>query len=212
MPSCASRKSRRGFTIVETLVSLVVCGIIAVATYAASGLVIDTRARATKLGSDARFEVAARLTLASWLRSATHLDGRTPFEGVPGGTVRNRSDAMTFGVADGGPLFPGPHLIRLRHNTDRGRPNGVVAELRPLAGSGFAPPETLLLSASAVGFRARYHGIVEGRRQWLDAWKADTVLPRAIAFQLTYEESFTGESGFSTLGLPLVVGVAGREP
>ena len=194
---------RRGFTLVEVMAALTVAGLVLGAAYGIVGAVADARTRTGAERAAALPGPAARAALEGWLRSAAIVEGAGPFVGVRGGGEPPR-DALSFTVEDGGALHPGPRRIRLWIERGAGAARtGLLAEvasLRPLDGE---PPDTLALAPAAAGLRARYRTRLREQEAWLDAWRSDVALPRAVELAIlpAPEAAADPEAG----GLPRVL-------
>lgn len=177
-----ARGARRGFTIVELIVALVVTAMVLATAYGSLQVATDATARLRAERRSALAAPAARMALDGWLRGATLAGGGEPFVGVH----RARADAppadeVSFVVLDAGSLYPGPHLVRLFlvQGTDPRR-RGLLAELTPVR-RGFATvPETLQVSPGATGLAIRYLAPGGTRSEWVGEWRSDRELPAAI--------------------------------
>ncbi len=175
-------RASSGFTLIEVMLSLTVAGLAVTAAYAALGAVATVQERSRAAREPTLAGASARASLASWLASASLLENTEPFRSVDRADGSLQLDELDFAVMDGGPLRPGPHRLRLWIDRDRATPEqGLVAELRPIIGSRQRPaPQTLEIAPAASGLEARYLVRVEGKERWVDEWRSEIQLPRAI--------------------------------
>lgn len=179
---------RRGFTLIEITVGLAIAGVIVAGAAAALASVADARARARAATARVVAPAAARATLEQWLRRMTLLPGTEPFLGRPSAPASD-IPALTFCVADGGALWPGPHCLAVRVDLDPGTPEtGLVADVRRLRRGTLAAPETVVLADRAVGVRMRYLVRLDGQARWLDRWESTEQLPEAVRLEAVEAE------------------------
>jgi prepilin-type N-terminal cleavage/methylation domain-containing protein len=178
-------RSRRGFTLVELLVALVVSALVVSVAFRTVTVAADATARVRDDQRGALRGGVARSQLDLWLRAATLLDGAEPFVGR-NGTQRDGPplDEVTFAVADGGALWPGPQRVHLWIGRDSaGMRSGLFAELVPLGEYAMAA-DTLLVAPGASGVRIRYLGRFAGRDGWAGEWASTTRLPGAVQLRV----------------------------
>ena len=203
---------RRGFTIVELVVALTLSGIVALAAIGAMGVATDASAR---LRADRRLATSgltARAQLAGWLRSATLLQGTEPFVGTRRAGAESRLDELTFAVADGGALHPGPRRLRLLVDRDPATPvDGLVAELSPLRGAS-TRTDTVEIAPGVVGLALRYRAGAPARTGWVERWSSTRELPAAVELRLRPATTDATAKGSALLGVPLVTPVGWGSP
>jgi prepilin-type N-terminal cleavage/methylation domain-containing protein len=200
-------RSRRGFTLVELLVALVVSALVVSVAFRAVTVAADATARLRVDQRGVLRSGAARAQLDLWLRAATLLDGAEPFVGRDG-TQRDGPplDEVTFAMADGGALRPGPQRVHLWIGRDSaGARSGLLAELTTLDGRNTIVAETLLVAPGAGGVRIRYLGHFAGRSGWSGEWASSTRLPGAVQLRLLPLSATTRETLAPILGIALTV-------
>jgi len=185
---------RRGFTLLEILVSIVVTSVVALLVYGVADAAFTTRARLDERRLALQTERAVRLILHEALRNARPAlragDQAFVLEDVRDARGRP-ADRVTF-VATGG--FPpltdeSQWVVRVEVTAD-----GVVLSARPLGVRG-ARPRALgrIEGATGVDVRVRQHGSVD----WLGTWTFVSIVPAAV------EMTFTSDSGI--VGVPVRV-------
>lgn len=202
-------QGRRGVTLIELVVALAVTGLVLAAAHALLGVVVDAlhRSRADRTMAEGE---AARAALAGWLRAAALPDSSATFDGIPGWRIGGESDTLRFVIADGGPLYPGPHHVALWVDTDpRSELSGLLAAMEPWPSVG-GRAETLVVSPRATMLDARYLISRQRTEVWVDSVHARTELPYAIELRIDIPAppGRTRPAGDAILSLPLVVPVA----
>jgi prepilin-type N-terminal cleavage/methylation domain-containing protein len=196
------RAPRPGFTLVELLVAMVVSALVLTIAFRSISIAADSTARLREEQRVAMRGSVARAQLDAWLRGATLLDGTEAFVGThasqPDGPPR---DELTFAVADGGVLWPGPRRIRLWIG---GGPAALLAELVALDGQSTVHAETLAVAPGAFGMRLRYRGRFGRHEAWAGEWASTRMLPRAVELRL-FSASGTAESLAPILAVPFLV-------
>ena len=194
-------RGKAGFTLVELVVALAVTGLVLAAAQAALAAIGDAWARTGPSQPSVFAAAGARRALAHWLRGGVFW-----FEGAS--ALGSREEVgLTIVVADGGPLDPGPHRVRLWVASGPGSVRrGLVAELTPVPADRRAGADTVPLAPDATGFSLRYCVSVDGRDAWVNEWRTEMGLPRAIELRIA---GAPPEAALpSSLGLPIVVPVA----
>jgi prepilin-type N-terminal cleavage/methylation domain-containing protein len=205
--------SRRGFTLVELLVALVVSGLVVSLAFRSVTVAADATARVREDQRGALRGGAARVQLDLWLRGATLLDGREPFIGS-GGARRDGPplDELTFAVADGGVLRPGPRRVHLWIGRDStGLRSGLLAELVALDGRSASAAETLVVAPKVAGMRIRYRGTFGKREGWAGEWASSTLLPAAVELRLVPASGDVRAALSPILTVPLTVALSQHE-
>jgi prepilin-type N-terminal cleavage/methylation domain-containing protein len=191
---------RRGFTLVELLVALVIAGLVAMVVFAGLAVASEAHARRAAAAAPVLGEHAALAALEAWMRAASV--SVAPFVGTDRRFGDLERDELSLGVTDGGFLHPGPGRLRLW--ADPGGA-GIRAELVGRGGlDGAVTP--LLLVPGAVGLSLRYRTRVGGRDVWLDQWESDLHLPSAIRVVFVVDTAAAGPAP-SLYRLPRVVPV-----
>lgn len=206
-------RPRHGFTLVELLVALVVGSLVLSAAYRAVGIAVDATARMRAEQRAASRGGAARAQLEAWIRSATSLDGAEPFLGTRHAPADGPPrDELSFAVADGGTLWPGPHRIRLFVGPEPASGgSALVAELRPLDGRPSTRPETVAVASGALGLGLRYRARFRTGASWAGEWSAFGRLPEAVELRLVPGVGRGDAALAPILALPLVVPLAWSE-
>ena len=182
------RRGVGGFTLIELLVALTITAAVIAAAYAAVRIAADAAERGQDHRALARSGRSRRATLDGWLRGAARLDGAGTFVGVDRGTDELPLDEVSFGVADAGTLYPGPHRVHLWVDRDQATPRqGLLAELTPIRDGRLGRPDTVEMVRSAIGLALRYYAYIDAKDRWIDAWRADTLLPRAVEMRVVVD-------------------------
>lgn len=213
------RRRRSGFTLVELLVALVVSALVVSAAFRAVTVAGDATARVREEKRVALRASVARAQLDAWLRAATLLGGAEPFIG----TTRPRQDGpprdeVSFAIADGGALWPGPRRVHLWIDaSSAGAGASLLAELTELGGSADAAPDTVLVAPGALGMRLRYRGLIGRFAGWSGEWSSSVVLPDAVELRLVSNDAGPEQSLAPILTVPLIIPVgwgesSGAEP
>jgi prepilin-type N-terminal cleavage/methylation domain-containing protein len=206
-------RSRRGFTLVELLVALVVSALVVTIAYRAVTVAADATARVREDQRGALRAGTARAQLDGWLRAATLLDGTEPFIGGAGARRDGPAlDEVTFAVADAGVLRPGPRRVHLWIGRDStGARSGLLAELVALDGRASTSAETLVVAPAAAGMRLRYRGRFGARDSWTGDWVSPMRLPMAVELRLLPATGPVREKLAPILAVPLTVPVGQLE-
>ena len=188
----AVRRARRGFTLLELLVAIVLAGVVALLVYGAAGAAAEVQERLGEQRGAVQSARAMRVAVGDALRNARPalaygdtafvLDDRTDESGRP-------ADRLSF-VAAGvlPPLTPDADWAVTIEPT----PDGLVLAAVPL---GFAEPRRVVARlAGVVGLDVRVLPPDRGQ-SWTDRWDQRAKLPRAV--ELTY----WADTG--ALGVPL---------
>lgn len=166
---------RRGFTLIEVLVAIVLAGVVALLVWSIAGAVADARERVQRVQAEVRGRAALRAVLEDALRHAVRPAGA----GEPGLTLEDGTDPsglprdrLTFVTAGGlPPLTPDVQWLVVLEVT------GGSLELR-------AVPRAL---AGGAGLTVRLPGVdalevlaLDDGGRWTTAWGGRD-LPRAVA-------------------------------
>ena len=172
--------TRRGFTVLELLVAIVVAGIVATLIYGAAGAAADVQQRLSVSHDALQSQRALRATLFDALRNArppqSYNDTVFTLENRSGGGGRP-ADRLFFVTA--GVLPP------LTSDADwdvsiEATPTGLVIVAAP---QGFAQPSRVLARVPGItGLDVRV--LPASGRSWTDDWPQRNRLPRAV--ELTF--------------------------
>jgi prepilin-type N-terminal cleavage/methylation domain-containing protein len=195
--------SRRGFTLLELLVALVVTGVVALLAYATLQAAVDTSERVDRAQAGISTEAVARSLLVDALRHLPEgggaamneplflLEDRTSAQGLP-------SDVVTF-LSHGIGRVPGTSgawSITL---------GATEADVRlvavPIDPSDGAPFDLTLVGARGLDARVLAHS---AETEWLDGWDLLGRVPAAVRIQLL-------DASGRPLGPPLVAHAALEE-
>jgi prepilin-type N-terminal cleavage/methylation domain-containing protein len=203
------RARRGGFTLIELLVALVIAGVVALGAHAAVSLAMDVVTRRSAAAEPVLRGHGTRQMLEGWLRSAWLAGG--PLVGSDRREGSFQIDELSFAVADGGVLFPGPARIRLWVDRDPTTARwGVVAEV--LRSRGGAPhADTIVLAPRARELAIRYRVQLAERSVWVDSWASATQLPEAIELQIGgAAENDASSADAPLLYVPMIVPIGWR--
>ena len=174
-----------GFTLVELMVALLVTGLVVTTATAGVSVVSDAVVRSQESRQPVMSSFTARRQVVRWLRSATLLGEESSFRGIHRRDGTGLLDEVSFDVADGGSLYPGPHRIRLWVERDaRSSKRGVVLAVIPLRTTGLVETDTLVVAPGATGLGLRYLAASGDREDWALEWLDDRQLPRAVEVRL----------------------------
>lgn len=193
---------RRGFTLLELLVSIVVTSVVALLVYGAAGSGFETRERLERQHRGLQTERATRLVLLEALRNARPATrpGAQAFVVEDRRDARGRSaDRLRF-VATGGfpPLTEDAQwLVQLAPDSA-----GVALLALPLGVRG-AVPRTLGRVPGATGVDVRVRALNGGG--WAAEWSFLSLVPSAI------EVTFTSDSGRAPLPLRVALPLGGAQ-
>lgn len=193
--------SRRGFTLIELMLAIVLTGLVAVLVYGASGAAVDTEARLSAREMILRTERAWTTVIVDALRNVrASADYPQPTLVIvsgedPWGRPRDRLEVITAGSTP--PLTPDADWRVTLEVTDRGLsltalPIGVRVPARQMVGL-----------PAVTGLSVRVLATDEGVG-WLEAWSDRRRLPRAVEVTLLTD---TGPAGPPLLvAIPLEFG------
>jgi prepilin-type N-terminal cleavage/methylation domain-containing protein len=194
--------SRRGFTLLELVVSIAIAGIIALLVYGSASAGFDTRDALARHQAGAESELRVRVVLSDALRHASDEadPGTTAFDLVDALDPRGLpADQLTFLTRGMLPPLGASALWRVTVSPTSA---GVVVRAEPVDGSrsagrrdGDAPTFTSVLP-NVRGLDIEVASLVD--RAWLAAWPSSGQLPAAVRISL-YDA--TGQ----LVGAPLVV-------
>lgn len=201
------RECRRGFTLLELTVGMVLTGLALSMGYGAYGVVVDRR-ETLEAALEADLQATAvRTTLTRWIQGIqretqsgvpllTGLDGVS--EGLP-------SDELTVLTSVDERLAERtPVRIFIERDVDVPE-HGLVAEWRA---AGMTRTRKVVLAEDVAGVEIRYLSAVLGPRQWMPSWISSSVLPLGVEIRLLPQP---GHALHPLLALPLRVDLeAGR--
>lgn len=189
--------TRRGFTLLEVMVALVVSGTVVLLAYATLSGGMDVDARVTRLQAEEQAMTIVRAMVSDAVRHATLDDG---VGGVAGVRTERGADGRVRAVrlATRGIATPhgatAPWTLQLR--TDSA---GLRLDATPVQGPG-APLQVRVPVVRSLAIRF----LAPAEVTWRDAWEDSTRLPAAI------ELGFRTATG-AAVGAPVVVRTAAME-
>jgi len=170
---------RRGMTLLELVIALVVGGTALAMGGASFAVLADRRATLIAEAEQAERAVNARRLLSAWLAEAANATLASEFVAVRG-TRRASSgpladDTMTFATTADGVA----QRVRLFIDRRSDRP-AFVAVIRAADGSEW----TTILAPDVIGFEASFLTSAYGRREWRRGWARSALIPEAVALRL----------------------------
>jgi prepilin-type N-terminal cleavage/methylation domain-containing protein len=177
-------RGRRGMTLIELLVGLVITSLMLAGGYAALATMMDHRENVTRSLDEVTHAASVRRTLTGWLSGAMlRADGfGAEFRGLDGLDDGFDDDELAF--RSGNTLGPEweESAVRLYVDRDPSTPErGLVAEVGPAQGTA---RERVELVAGASGLQVSYLSALSREPVWLPSWISTTVMPRAIQLQV----------------------------
>ena len=175
---------RRGLTVLELLVAMVILAAATTAGYAAFSSLVDGRERAAARGREGLEPAVLRLRLTEWLRGAHLLSGGggPPFrgldgeyEGLPDAQLAILTNAQT-------PLGSGETMLRLYVDRDEGTlERGLTAEF-----SSWPDRRTMRVELDStiggLGLEFTSYAVLRGESR--PSWISSTLLPSEIEIRL----------------------------
>ena len=191
--------NRRGFTLLELIVSIAIAGVIALLVYGSANAGLDTRDALDRYRAGAEAELRARLMLADALRHATdEVDDRSAFELVDATDSQGApADQLTF-VTRG--IVPPLGASPLWSVTVASTPAGLLVRASPVPDasrdSHSAAISTVLRDVRGVDV----HVASLADASWTTTWPSAAQLPSAVRLVLFDRAGVPA-------GVPLVVRV-----
>jgi len=186
--------TRRGFTLLELVVAIVLTGVVALLVYGAARAAVDTESRLAERRRAVQSDVAWQALLVDALRNVRSPQDhdRATLAVEPGSDASGRPrDRLTFITAGGtAPLTGDADWLVTVESTG----GGLMMLAAPLAID--APARGIAGKRGVTGFRVRAHSGVPGS-DWAEGWSNRRALPAAL------ELSFSTDSG--PAGPPIVL-------
>jgi prepilin-type N-terminal cleavage/methylation domain-containing protein len=195
-------RNRRGLTLVELVVALVVAGIAMGAGYSGLAVMVDRRASARDASDRVSSAASVRATLERWLSGAelTVEEDAVVFRGLDGIRDGKADDELTFRTSSRTASARPGTTIRLHvDRVDSTRERGLVAELSDERGE---HERVIELDPTVDGLDLRYLSALQSKREWSDSWVSTSLLPLAVELRLTSSRT---DSPRDILAFPLVV-------
>ena len=182
---------RKGFTLVELMVSLTVGGIVLLLAHALLSSVIDATARSGAAVAEATRSANRHLWLVRTFGSA--VVGSEPprgFRGLNRWRYALEADEIEFAAMVRTPRGHEERFVRLELY-----PNGrLIAVLRASLGAGDIGPDTAVLADELLGFGAEYLIEYGADARWVSEWVSPVSAPVAARLRLD-----CGDQGIDTL-------------
>ncbi len=182
--------TRRGFTLLELLVAIVLAGVVALLVYGTSRAAFDTETRLAASRRDWQSQRAMRTLLEDALRNA-----RPPLRpGDPGGAFQLHAqtsergvprDRLTFVTRGGFPPLTGDADWRM---TVEATPAGVSVSAVPLGVRAAARVAGLLPGVTGVEIRVQS----PGGGPWIRQWAFPAAFPRAVLLTFWSDSAAVG--------------------
>ena len=186
--------SRRGMTLMELVVSLVITGLVAAAAAGTFASVIDARAASRDAAHVSSAAAATRGMLVAWLSS-----GRISVQAGGGPragsfSLDDRDDQVLVVATRATPLTYNETAVRLFIDRDALTPEiGLVAELQPVSldggGAGLQTTTRVQLDSTVMGLQVEY--LDRNTRQWVTRRETIPRNPMAMRMTLFAEEPDT---------------------
>lgn len=196
---------RRGLTLIELVVGILITSIAVAGGFAAFSALIDHRGRVEAATDGVVRATTVRTELATWLASAKLSPEKLEptFRGLDGSRDRHPDDILEFETT--APILDAA-VTRVRLSIDRDPEtpeSGLVAELSLPDGS---HTERVVLDPDAEGFDVHFLGRVSGGRIWLDSWVSSTLLPVGLQLKIAGRAEVPTDD---LLALPITVAIGG---
>lgn len=197
---------RRGMTLLEVVIALVITAFTATAGVESLGFLVDRRTAAADAVRETTRASGVRRTLMTWLEGVRLVPGDQgrSFQLVDRTSAGRPDDELTFITTAPTPIAGENTIVRLYVEHDVRSPvHGLVAELRDWAGTHVT---TVLVDSTVTSLDVRCRTAAFGTPQWLGSWLSAGLLPRGIELRL-------GSSGpvapHPLLALPFAVAFQG---
>jgi prepilin-type N-terminal cleavage/methylation domain-containing protein len=188
---------RRGFTLLEVLLAIVLTGVVALLVYGAAGMALETQQRTGAAREELQWSRGWHATLPDALRNARParipqdtafwIEHRIGTDGIP-------RDHFMFVTAGGTPPLTSDADWIV--SVDAGE-TGIVMSAAPVGVVG--PPVVASAPAGLVGLAVRVLGFTR-ESEWTDRWRFPAYVPRGV--ELVYWGR-TGPVDTVRLALPL---------
>ncbi len=205
-------RARRGMTVLEVSVALVVAGTALAAGASVIGFLAEQQRRPGIERLGARY--AAREQLRRWIEEAQlTTQGDAEFRSTGDPRASTRRDELIFVTRAPTPLASSGTIVRLFVSDSDTLPmRGLMAELRPWRRAGV--PQLVLLAPEATGVEVRFLGTIFGHAAWQRSWVSTSVLPAAVEVRVVTDTTRATDEGDrgarALLSLPLTVAMGGR--
>lgn len=176
--------SRRGMTLIELVVGLVVTAITTMAGFGTIGLLIDRRTAAADAVRETVRASAVRRTITSWLEGIRLVPGEEgrSFQLVDRATHGSPDDELTFVTTAPTPVGGENAIVRLYVERDPRAPQrGLVAEMQDWSG---AHVLRVPLDSAVTSLDIRCRTGILGRMEWMSGWMSSALLPRGVELRM----------------------------
>lgn len=192
---------RKGMTLIEILVAIIVTSVTLSIGYVAFSILIDEHDRIITVTDDTARAAVLRRTLVSWL-SGAHLaidDSLPSFVGIEQSRGNTPNDEITFLTNSATPLDEDESRVRLYlQQGPIPAQRGLVVELQSREGGHMIRQ---VLHRAVNGMKIEYLTTVDRQAQWSSNWSSSTELPDGVRLTLLPDS----DSLPALLRLPIVL-------
>lgn len=200
--------NRRGLTLLELEVGLVVTALAVAAGAGTLGLLLDHRTAAADAVRETARATGVRRTIGAWLEGIRLIpgdEGRS-FQLVDRTTHGRPDDELTFVTTSPTPVGGENAVVRLYVERDPRAPQrGLVAEVQDWSGRHVI---AVSLDSTVTSFQVRCRSAMLGTTRWMTSWLSAGLLPRGVELQLGAER---GDALDPLLRVPITVAFPGGQ-
>jgi prepilin-type N-terminal cleavage/methylation domain-containing protein len=178
-----SSRGRRGMTLMELVIALMITGMIAAIGAAAFNSVLDNRARAKEMANAVTSAAATRALIVSWLSSGAFSSDAERPPTMTSLNLNQDDDALVVTVNTPTPIGYTQAVVHMYIDRDDETPeHGLVAEMQALE----APTSTLtVLDSTVTGLLVEY--LDQQTNRWVPRKEAVVRFPLAVRMTLSVE-------------------------
>lgn len=195
-------KARRGLTLIELVVTLVIASLAMISAYTALTTLVDRRENALEVFDRAIAAAELRKTLEHWIGGAelTIEEDDVLFRGLDGQHTGLPDDVLVLRTGAATPTTdPGATLRLFVDRNDSTPAQGLSVEVRR---SGELTAHVFELEPRVVSLDIRYMSSLLGPPEWGTSWVSATLLPVAAELRLA---GVHADSLSEVLRLPILV-------